>query len=609
MSFWYRDADIPSNFTAAGGIGSLEAIASAGRKQIELVDNTNATVEAINRAYDQRIAAIKDKTGITLAHPMLLAEQTMLEQARNPRFKELQPENLDQMLDRQGPDLGTPAAQEARKFAARLTELEQQFPQYRDTIKAGVPIEKDAEALAKQADDDFARLMASRPGFGKYVAAFAGSFMGSLHDPVQVATMFLGGGAGAGRSVMARVANVALKEALVNGAVEAAMQPQVQAWREKLGLPHGFDEGMWNVLFAAGAGGLLGGGAEFAGAATRRALTGTWLDKGAEEVRKLATLDASLRAALDGDHDRALELLGQIPEALSPEARQAVEMHETRKIALAALPESSRIAERNLDEAYRAANNPYYEPDFQIDREKVARIAQTLVPETRAPATPKEKSLAEFLIRAGGVQDQKGEISALGMQNSSERFTGKLVRENGRPLDDARLIAAEAGYFNHLYGTPDEAAAKSTVADLLDGLDAANRRTNAPEDDGGRAYVERQIEDVLKIGGPMVDDKLVARVVQRAENDGTDIVTAWDAEHADAVQPPTELPNLDRERNDFDPGAPDDAELLTPEDFAALDPLATIPFFDDAPPMTAAQAMDFFEQFDAKIRATEVCRL
>lgn len=620
MSFWYRDADIPSNFTAAGGIAGLDAIDAAAKKQMRMVENTTAAGEALFQAYEDRIARIAQATGQRVENPLRIAERLDFEAMQKPRPRMYEKPLYDPGL-MEGPAMPTNSQREAQKFSTWLTGLEAQFPEHKDAIRASVPVEKDAEEIAKRSDEDLARLMASRPGAGKWFAALYGGLKGSFYDPVQVATMLAGGGPAAGRTVAGRVASMALKEALINGTIEAALQPQVQAWREKVGLPHGFREGLANVLFAAAAGGVLGGGAEAVAAGGRRMLTGQWLDQAADHAVKTAPLASEVKEGLSGNLDRAVEAIAPIRDALPAEARGAIDLAETLSAAGTELPDvaSPRAHERNLDLASRVAEDPMrYAPDFEIDRAKIERIVRELVPDAPAPKKADGPSLQEFLIRAGGVQDQKGEISALGLQSASERFKGRLVREDGRPLDAAREIAAEAGYFNHRYGTAEDAVSKSTVADLLDELDIASRRSAAPDDDGGRRYVEERAEQLLRQVGPEVDEKLIARALQRSESEGIELLEAFDQEATFVNAAELDIADLRaarradpiaRDQAATEPDAIDLEELFDLPDLEDLDPEMDIPFFDDAPPVKAGQLIADIEATNAMQRATEVCRI
>lgn len=85
------------------------------------------------------------------------------------------------------------------------------------------------------------------------------------------------------------------------------------------------------------------------------------------------------------------------------------------------------------------------------------------------------------------------------------------MRDTGRTLDDARLVAAEAGYMNHLYGSPEEAMARSTVTDFLDLLDQDMRTGRVTADDipadaadrvaAERASIQAEVETLQRAIG------------------------------------------------------------------------------------------------------------
>ena len=114
---------------------------------------------------------------------------------------------------------------------------------------------------------------------------------------------------------------------------------------------------------------------------------------------------------------------------------------------------------------------------------------------TKAPKPltfgPKQKpqgkplDIVQYLASQGGITDYKGELRGLDL---SKRFVpgyGRLLRKNGLTLDHARESAAEQGYFDHIYGDPDTAMARSTVRDLLDLIDQNERGNRAFTQMGG----------------------------------------------------------------------------------------------------------------------------
>lgn len=89
--------------------------------------------------------------------------------------------------------------------------------------------------------------------------------------------------------------------------------------------------------------------------------------------------------------------------------------------------------------------------------------------------------LATWLRSRGGLQDQGGELAAMGVTNAPrsaefaarENFLGSLVSQNGMTLDDAARAAWEAGYFPELRDRPDvqtflDALRQTHEADSLD---------------------------------------------------------------------------------------------------------------------------------------------
>lgn len=82
----------------------------------------------------------------------------------------------------------------------------------------------------------------------------------------------------------------------------------------------------------------------------------------------------------------------------------------------------------------------------------------------RRPGGGKPVTLIGWLRSNGGVKDDGGELRS---RDLGKRFIG-LVNSRGMSLDDARLRAAEAGYFGPM---KDRQMAETTVSDLLDLID------------------------------------------------------------------------------------------------------------------------------------------
>lgn len=94
-------------------------------------------------------------------------------------------------------------------------------------------------------------------------------------------------------------------------------------------------------------------------------------------------------------------------------------------------------------------------------------------------AVKKPDSIIEFLARKGGVQDDHGELSTLGLKDRKTGFVvgaGPLIRRNGMAPDKAREAATEAGYLP-------EGASLTDFYDALDHDARTNRQWFSQYDD------------------------------------------------------------------------------------------------------------------------------
>lgn len=250
MTLAERAANAPSIFNADTRAAWGELWAASREAQI-VIDNGNASLVATERAYDARIKAIHEATGVRLDNPRKVfgrMPQTLAEQA-------------DYELDPVGWQTRAVEAAESA-FASRLAELRKQFPDHAETIAADRPIADDVTRLVREAD---ARLQAASQSGDltaeqRLFAAIGGGMAGGLRDPIQLLMLPLGGGPGAGRTALARIGQVMLTEAAVNAGVETLLQTQAQAWRKQNGLQASLGDALANVGIAALFGGGIGGG-------------------------------------------------------------------------------------------------------------------------------------------------------------------------------------------------------------------------------------------------------------------------------------------------------------------------------------------------------------
>lgn len=516
MSFVFEQPRSSVGDTFAGGTATFAHIAIAALDNMLYVDNTFAADDAMERAYDERNDEVFRDTGVRPSNPF--RERPTQEQLRqSTRRPDFQP--------------GVPAAKQWRDQAVRqwqdqVAQAAGRIPDQSVISRLTRSIDGAAIRIARQSDRKLSELMASRPGLGKYGAALAGGAAGSMRDPINVMSLFLGGGPGAARTITGQIVRTAATEALLNGASEAAMQPMVQAWRKQAGLDNGVDVALRNVGFAAAFGGLFGAGAgALHGIASK--LSGRALEAAGAAAADDARIAEPVRRALQGDIAGARETLPEIRDALPAEARGALDQAEQLDHLDTTRPRSAdpEIHDVNVSAAHKAIDSDT-PPAFKVDQAQVARIVNDIAGDAPAEAA-RARSLAGFLIDHGGVQDHQGELKAIGATSVSEKFRGRLVRDKGMMLDQAREAAEEAGYI----GRPGEAQTTS-IADFLSALDEDLRgnqvfarddqanATRAADAEAERAGLERTVAEIAGHAGPGVDDAIIHQAARLAIDEG-----------------------------------------------------------------------------------------
>jgi hypothetical protein len=525
VSFVFEKPQVSPADTFAGGEASLGDIYAAALDQAKYVDNLTASAGAMEAAIDARNKEVFRDTGVRLDNPYRAKFSAALEDAamqEQRRFSAMQGGEA-------APDQD-PAAVIRKGIAdwqAQVATAAARIPDTNVANRLNRSIEADAIQIARQSDEKLGQLMASRPGLGGMGAAIAGGFTGTLRDPLQLSLMTLGGGPGAGRTIASRILSTAAKEAFINGASEAALQPVVQAWRKQAGLDNGLDVALQNIAMASAFGGLVGGGVHGAGE-----LAGRLFGRGFEAAGEAAAADPRvaepLRQAMNGDRAAAREQLTPIREALPAEARGALDQVETLDHLEAT--RTTAISPEQHDVATAAAHRAVDDGASLTlaNPDQVARITNDIVGEAPVDASAKGlRSLAGFLIDHGGIQDFQGELAAIGADKVSEKFRGRLVKQGGMSLDQAREAAEQAGYI----GRPGEVQTTS-VADLLSSLEEDLRGnpvlaradqadiSRAGDFEAQRAGVERTVADISAAAGPGVDDAIVHQAARLSIDEG-----------------------------------------------------------------------------------------
>ncbi|MGE0774268.1 MAG: hypothetical protein AB7L36_04400, partial [Sphingomonadaceae bacterium] len=178
----------------------------------------------------------------------------------------------------------------------------------------------------------------------------------------------------------------------------------------------------------------------------------------------------------------------------------------------------------SLDEAMRA--NPGSVRPLPAPDERAA--LPSYKPAPNLPVRRDPMDLVSFLRSQGGLRDQGGELSHMGIDNKprdmefakSEGFLGPLVSDAGRNLDDAAQAAWERGYFPDMPERP-------TVAEFLDALGGTYRGG------AGRVFHPDDFEAIDAYRGAQ-SQRLA---VEKAEADGSPL--------AERIGQPATLDDLD----------------------------------------------------------------
>lgn len=121
----------------------------------------------------------------------------------------------------------------------------------------------DDRELGEQIRTEFAQLRARDQDTlnrGSGFAAFAGQALGTLTDPLVLATAPIGIEAGVGKTALGTIGRTALAEGAVGAVTEIPIQAQVAAFKRDIESPWSFADSAVNVLAAGVGGGVLGGG-------------------------------------------------------------------------------------------------------------------------------------------------------------------------------------------------------------------------------------------------------------------------------------------------------------------------------------------------------------
>ncbi|MBL4768239.1 MAG: hypothetical protein JKY94_11070 [Rhodobacteraceae bacterium] len=274
----------------------------------QFVDNITAEMEARDLAYDRRIAAIHDATGVQLHNP----------------YKERYDQSI---VDRDyGGDMVAYFNSRPSKFQSQIDELAAKYPEQAGLITGnGKSPEQQGLEITAAAEGRYERALANPAlGLGDRIGgSIIGYLAASARDPIQIAATFAGGGVVTGRTVAARIVKVMATEAVINAGLEAVLQVKAQNYRERAGLEYGLSDGLRNVgiaaLFGAGLGGSVQGAREVVGAIKAKA--GRKLSEAGEQALERAFAEE----LLPGDAERLTgELSAFLDIELNPRDAETV---------------------------------------------------------------------------------------------------------------------------------------------------------------------------------------------------------------------------------------------------------------------------------------------
>ncbi|RWN47184.1 MAG: hypothetical protein EOS03_12565 [Mesorhizobium sp.] len=450
---------------------AVDALWQTTRDLADYRDNSNGEQAARAEAYEQRNNAIFDATGVQLDNPMKF---DLFKLKAEPGAGGLpEPSARDDI-----------AAQE-QAWRDKAAALARDKPEFAGVIAIDRPVIEDAYAITRGAEQAAAAAerqadAAGLSGARRLGASLGGGLAGALRDPLQVATLAAGGGVSSpARAFGWRLLESVFTEAAVNGGIEAGVQLSSRDWKQRAGVDASLSTSLKQVglaaLFGGGFGGLLEGGRE----------VGRLLGRDVPE-------DVLTRAASGdpqpGDFSTIAEALGVKADPATVRAADlAAEQPALDAAAFGPVPEGLDEDEAAVmaAQALRAADSP-----DDVRASAIDRIVSQQSPVGAAPLRP--VSLMQFLSgrSVGGIADENGELAAMGLSRKFVPGGGALVRKSGKKLDDAREAAAEAGYFDHLYGDPDRAVAESTPDDLLRLLrqEAGGQPAFSARNDGGRQF-------------------------------------------------------------------------------------------------------------------------
>ena len=221
---------------------------AASRDVQNLIDNTFSRQSMEENLYSERIEQIQALGGPRLTNPI----SGFIPQAISAEQQAF----LEQSGEGAIGARSEPTRQEQRDYFERqVNEFRLSLGIDGHMVTTPEQMEQTIKARSHELEDREAALLEAG---GSPWMQFAGRGVGAITDPAMMATLALGAPAAIGGRATWAILRTGLIETIIGAGTQAAIEPAVQAYREDLGLAHGVDIAINNVLGAAGGGGAGG---------------------------------------------------------------------------------------------------------------------------------------------------------------------------------------------------------------------------------------------------------------------------------------------------------------------------------------------------------------
>lgn len=485
-------------------------IFGASERQSRLVANSAWSRARLEDVYDETIEQVKKATGVSLDNPLRSwagwnAGDTTLESL---------------------PSKGrSPLEAEMDAFTNRLDELKRSYPEALASLDPHQNMRELGDTAARMAEEAAAQ-QAAREDINPVlagIARFTGGLWGGRKDPVNWASLLIGGGAGGvGRTALQRITLEGAAQGATNAGLTAITEPSIQEGRAAAGLPHGaseaWDDIKMSALFGAIPGLGIGAARELAPAVKR-----LWSGNGKAE-----------------DFKAVREAGGFIPADTEHAYRGAQAAEAANGDLLRAVPETvpEHAAPVQLAEGYRAVVDPDAPLpliDLPVPRGVTDKEARDIVAAAgsmdeamaglRASHLEFEAAVDAEVARSAGAVSAKtaaldGEIADL-RQQLSQAVVGQRDAAARQPQSDvpAQIAALETRLEKLRPGSAKARELEQRLAGLREPVEALDQ-ADAAVGELRRKLVERQ-SDRARLGPEVASARRAAeQKVMRRKTSG-----------------------------------------------------------------------------------------